>query len=119
MEHAIKGGFDFITTLEGEKKDIKLPFLTENFFFSITTTIEIFSVIALVSLPFVSCSHTTTTNENHMQITPGSNLMLFVKELIEKENQTMNLDIPAVRNSTILTMNLVLLKTVSPKLTKQ
>ena len=54
---------------------------------------EIFAIFSLLDLPFQSIPHSTTTNGNKFELVAGSNLMFFLKELIEKENQTMSLDI--------------------------
>lgn len=101
LEYALEGGFDFILQSEviaensaSNNSQARKPFLSENFFFNnLYSVTEIFAIFTLIELPFQAQPHTTSTNGNRFELVAGSNIMLFLKELIEKENQTMSLDI--------------------------
>jgi hypothetical protein len=69
------------------------PFLSENFIYAVTNLSEMIAVLALEELPFEKKSHNSETNSNKLTLTAGSNCMVFSKEIQEKGEQKLDLDI--------------------------
>jgi hypothetical protein len=69
------------------------PFLSENFIYAVENLTVMILVLALEDLPFEKKLHTTDTNANKMTLKAGSNCMVFSKEIQEKGDQKVDIDI--------------------------
>jgi hypothetical protein len=69
------------------------PFLTENFIYSVSNLTEMILVCALVDLPFEKKIHATETVSNKLLLKAASNCIVFSKEIQEKGDQKLDLDI--------------------------
>ena len=69
------------------------PFLTENFIYANSSLPEMLFVLALVELPFEKGTHTSENLNNQLKLKAGSNCMVFSKEIQEKGDQKLDLDI--------------------------
>ena len=69
------------------------PFLSENFIYSTSSLTEMLLVLALVDLPFEKGTHTSDSANNQLKLVAGSNCIVFSKEIQEKGDQKLDLDI--------------------------
>ena len=84
---------------EMEQKEVKgnnfKPFLSENFIYSVSSLVELLAVLTFTSLPFEKAEHDTDskTEPNTLKLVFGGNSMLFCKQIQERENERLPLDI--------------------------
>lgn len=69
------------------------PFLSENFIYATSSLTELLVVLALVDLPFEKGTHQSESSNNQLKLTVSSNCMVFSKEIQEKGDQKLDLDI--------------------------
>ena len=69
------------------------PFLSENFIYATSSLTEMLVVLALVDLPFEKSTHHSDSGNNQLKLTAGSNCIVFSKEIQEKGDQKLDLDI--------------------------
>jgi hypothetical protein len=69
------------------------PFLSENFIYAVSSLPEMILVLALEELPFEKKIHNSEANSNKLTLTAGSNCIIFSKEIQEKGEQKLDLDI--------------------------
>ena len=69
------------------------PFLTSNFIYASSTLTEMLAVLALVDLPFDKVQHQSESGSNQLKLTAGSNCIIFSKEIQEKGDKKLDLDI--------------------------
>jgi hypothetical protein len=69
------------------------PFLSENFIYAVGSLSEVLMVLALEDLPFEKEAHQTESGNNKLKLIAGSNCIIFSKEIQEKGDQKLDLDI--------------------------
>lgn len=67
-------------------------FLSQNFIYATSNLTEMLAVLALTDLPETKEQHETDTNEG-FKLTAASNVMVFCKQMMEKGNESLDLDI--------------------------
>lgn len=69
------------------------PFLTENFIYTNGNLTEMLAVLSLIDLPLEKATHQSASTNNQLKLTVGSNCIVFSKEIQEKGDQKLDLDI--------------------------
>jgi hypothetical protein len=81
---------DFINhCVSGEGK----PFLSENFIYAVENLSVMLFALAVEDLPFEKKLHSSETNSNKLTLKAASNCMVFSKEIQEKGDEKLDLDI--------------------------
>lgn len=69
------------------------PFLSENFIYSTNNLTEMLFVLSVIDLPFEKGTHASESANNQLKLKAGSNCIVFSKEIQEKGDQKLDLDI--------------------------
>ena len=77
------------STTEGAAKT---PFLSSNFIYATSTKFEQLMAITLIDLPETKGTHETDRSAG-LSLTAGSNMMIFTKQMMEKGNENLDLDV--------------------------
>ena len=68
-------------------------FISSSFIYAVGSLTEMIAAIAVSDLPFDKCQHSSQTGANQLKITAGSNCIVFSKEIQEKGDQKVDIDV--------------------------